>query len=150
MSQKGKSMKFKIPSEGGDGDINMAPMIDMVFLLLIFFMVASHLTKIDRMPVELPVADKSTIPESTRGRQMITIRSQDPTGEKVDIIMNLKQIDVESITPYIKSLLEKNRNAQVYLRADRYAKHKHVKEVMAACADGGVASVIFSTFESGN
>jgi len=37
-------VKFKIPVEGGDDEINMAPMIDMVFLLLIFFMVASHLT----------------------------------------------------------------------------------------------------------
>ena len=143
-------MKFKIPVEGGDDEINMAPMIDMVFLLLIFFMVASHLTKMDRTPVELPVADKSTVPESARGRQMITIRSQDPTGEEVDILMNLKQIDVESITPHIKNLLEENEDAEVYIRADRYAKHKHVKEVMAACAEGGVANVIFATFESGN
>jgi biopolymer transport protein ExbD len=143
-------MKFKIPVEGGDDEINMAPMIDMVFLLLIFFMVASHLTKIDRTPVELPVADKSTVPESARGRQMITIRSQYPTGEEVDILMNLKQIDVDSITPYIKNLLEENKDAEVYIRADRYAKHKYVKEVMAACAEGGVANVIFATFESGN
>ena len=143
-------MKFKIPIEGGDDEINMAPMIDMVFLLLIFFMVASHLTKMDRTPVELPVANKSTVPESARGRQMITIRSQDPTGEEVDILMNLKQIDVDSITPYIKNLLEENKDAEVYIRADRYAKHKYVKEVMAACAEGGVANVIFATFESGN
>ncbi len=143
-------MKFKIPIEGGDDEINMAPMIDMVFLLLIFFMVASHLTKLDRTPVELPVASKSTIPENARGRQMITIRSQDQTGEKVDILMNLKEVSVESITPYIENLLAENSDAKVYLRADRYAKHKHVKEVMAACAKGGVVNVIFATFESGN
>ncbi len=143
-------MKFKIPIEGGDDEINMAPMIDMVFLLLIFFMVASHLTKMDRTPVELPVANKSTVSEATRGRQMITIRSMDSTGEEVDIFMNLKKIDVSSITPSIKKLLAENSDAEVYLRADRYAKHKHVKEVMAACAEGGVAHVIFATFESGN
>ncbi len=143
-------MKFKIPIEGGDDEINMAPMIDMVFLLLIFFMVASHLTKMDRTPVELPVANKSTVSEATRGRQMITIRSMDSTGEEVDIFMNLKKIDVSSITPFIEKLLTENSDAEVYLRADRYAKHKHVKEVMAACAEGGVAHVIFATFESGN
>ena len=143
-------MKFKIPIEGGDDDINMAPMIDMVFLLLIFFMVASHMSKMDRTPVELPVADKSSVPESARGRQMITIRSHDTTGEEVDILMNLKGIEVESITPYVKNLLAENSEAEVYLRADRFAKHKHVKEVMAACAEGGVVNVIFATFESGN
>jgi biopolymer transport protein ExbD len=143
-------VKFKIPIEGGDDEINMAPMIDMVFLLLIFFMVASHLTKLDRTPVELPVADKSTIPENARGRQMITIRSQDITGEEVDILMNLKQINIEQIKPVVEQLLAENENTEVYLRADRYAKHKHVKEVMAACAEGGVANVIFATFDSGN
>ncbi len=128
----------------------MAPMIDMVFLLLIFFMVASHMSKLDRTPVELPVADESIVPEGALGRQLITIRSQDMTGEEVDILMNLRAIQVEEITPIIRNLLAENENAEVALRADRYARHKHVKEVMAACAEGGIANVIFATFESGN
>lgn len=142
-------MKFKIPVEGGDDEINMAPMIDMVFLLLIFFMVASQLTKMDRRLVPLPVADKSTVPENARGRQIITVESKDLTGEEVTVFMNLVDIEVEAITPAIEKLLAENPDAEVYLRADRYAKHKHVKEVMAACAKGGVANVIFATFESG-
>ncbi|MDZ8119766.1 ExbD/TolR family protein [Pontiella agarivorans] len=143
-------MKFKIPAEGGEDEINMAPMIDMVFLLLIFFMVASHMSKMDRTPVELPVADKSKVPERAHGRQLITIRSHDQTGEEVDVIMNLKPVQVEEIAPYVSKLLSEDPKAEVYLRADRYAKHKHVKKVMAACAEGGVVNVIFATFESGN
>jgi biopolymer transport protein ExbD len=143
-------VKFRIPIEGGDDDINMAPMIDMVFLLLIFFMVASHMSKMDRTPVELPVADKSIVPETALGRQLITIRSQDATGEKVDILMNLNKVEVTDIKPVVEKLLAENKDAEIYLRADRFAKHKHVKEVMAACAEGGVANVIFATFESGN
>lgn len=143
-------MKFKIPVEGGEDDINMAPMIDMVFLLLIFFMVASHMSKMDRTPVELPVANKSKVPENARGRQLITIRSQDASGEKVDVLMNLKTVEVDNIAAIVRAILADNPDAEVYLRADRYAKHKHVKEVMAACAEGGVVNVIFATFESGN
>ncbi len=143
-------MKFKIPVEGGEDEINMAPMIDMVFLLLIFFMVASHMSKMDRTPVELPVADRSKVPESARGRQLITLRSRDSSGEDVDIIMNLKTVRVEDIAPAVQKILAENPKAEIYLRADRYAKHKHVKEVMAACAEGGVVNVIFATFESGN
>jgi len=143
-------VKFKIPVEGGEDEVNMAPMIDMVFLLLIFFMVASHMSKMDRTPVELPVADKSTVPENARGRQLITIRSADTTGEEVDILMNLNQVEVDQIAPMVRQALENDADTKVYLRADRYAKHKHVKEVMAACAEGGVVDVIFATFESGN
>lgn len=143
-------MKFRIPIEGGDDEINMAPMIDMVFLLLIFFMVASHMSKMDRIPVELPVADKSIVPDSATGRQLITIRSHDATGEEVDILMNHQSVSMDQIKTVVKRVLSENENAEVYLRADRFAKHKHVKEVMAACADGGVANVIFATFDSGN
>ena len=57
--------------------------------------------------------------------------------------MNVRQ---KNILSSISSLLSENKDAEVYLRADRYAKHKHVKEVMAACAEGGVVNVIFATF----
>ncbi|MCF7849949.1 MAG: biopolymer transporter ExbD [Kiritimatiellales bacterium] len=143
-------MKFKIPVEGGDDEINMAPMIDMVFLLLIFFMVASHLTALERIPVPLPVAGRAKVPEEARNRQLITIRSDDESGEDVKIYMALKEMTVEELTPIMTELYEENEELQVYLRADRYVKHKHVKAVMGACAEAGISDIIFGTFESGN
>ena len=143
-------MKFKIPMEGGDDDINMAPMIDMVFLLLIFFMVASHLTALERIPVPLPVADKAKVPEEARDRQLITIRAVDDSGEEADIYMNLQVIDLQTFATEIGRLYESDENLQVYLRADRRVKHKHIKNVMEACAGVGIVDIIFGTFESGN
>jgi len=143
-------MKFKIPMEGGDDAINMAPMIDMVFLLLIFFMVASHLTALERIPVQLPVADKAKVPEEARDRQLITIRSVDDSGDQAEIYMNLKEIDLETFTSEIGNLYEVNEDLKVYLRADERMKHKHIKEVMQACASVGIVDIIFGTFESGN
>lgn len=143
-------MKFKIPMEGGDDDINMAPMIDMVFLLLIFFMVASHLTALERIPVPLPVADKAKVPEEARDRQLVTIRAVDNTGEDAEIYMNLQVVDLETFTTAIGNLFESDSDLQVYLRADRRVKHKHIKEIMEACAGIGIVDIIFGTFESGN
>ena len=143
-------MKFKIPMEGGDDEINMAPMIDMVFLLLIFFMVASHLTALERIPVLLPVADKATVPKEARDRQLVTIRAVDDSGEEAEIFMSLQVVDLETFTTAIGNLYEADENLQVYLRADRRVKHKHIKEVMAACASVGIVDIIFGTFESGN
>jgi biopolymer transport protein ExbD len=143
-------MKFKIPVEGGDDEINMAPMIDMVFLLLIFFMVASQLNKMDRRPVELPVADKSKVPDIALGRQMITLESKTAEGDEVMIYMNLNEVQLEDIGPAIKKRYEENNSLKVYLRADRYVKHRHIKAVMEACTEAGIADVIIATFESGN
>lgn len=143
-------MKFKIPMEGGDDDINMSPMIDMVFLLLIFFMVASHLTSMERIPVPLPVADKAKVPKEARDRQLVTIRAVDNSGEDAEIFMNLQVVDLERFTTAMGNLFEGNENLQVYLRADRRVKHKHIKKVMEACAGVGIVDIIFGTFESGN
>jgi len=143
-------MKFKIPVEGGDDEINMAPMIDMVFLLLIFFMVASHLSSMERIPVPLPVADKARVPEEARDRQLISILALDDTGEEAHIFMNLKQVSLEEFGTVIRGLYDADGNLQVYLRADRRVKHKHIKAVMEACAQAGIVDIIFGTFESGN
>lgn len=142
-------MKFKIPMEGGDEEINMAPMIDMVFLLLIFFMVASHLTTLERIPVLLPVADEAKVPKEARNRQLVTIRSVDDSGDDAEIFMNLQVVDLDRFTSAIGTMYEGNENLQVYLRADRRVKHKHIKEVMNACAGVGIVDIIFGTFESG-
>lgn len=143
-------MKFKIPMEGGDDEINMAPMIDMVFLLLIFFMVASQLATMERVPVELPVADKSKVPDEARDRQLITIRPAAESAGPAEIFMNLQSISLETFTAKIGDLYAANENLKVYLRADKRVKYKHIKEIMNACASVGIVDVIFGTFESGN
>jgi biopolymer transport protein ExbD len=141
-------MQFKIPTEGGDDEINMAPMIDMVFLLLIFFMVASHLTAMERIPVSLPVADKAKVPEEARDRQLITVTAE-ANGEAA-YYMNLQKVDIKELSAAIAQQQAKDENVRIYLRADRQVRHKYIKAVMEACAEAGIADIIFGTFESGN
>ncbi len=141
-------MKFKIPTEGGDDEINMAPMIDMVFLLLIFFMVASHLTAMERVPVTLPVADKAKVPEEARDRQIITVTAGKDGGAAY--YMNLQEVDLKELTAAIVRQHEADENLRIYLRADRGVRHKHIKAVMEACAEAGIADIIFGVFESGD
>jgi biopolymer transport protein ExbD len=141
-------MKFRIPTEGGDDEINMAPMIDMVFLLLIFFMVASHLTALERIPVSLPVADKAKVPEEARDRQLITVLAE--TDGSAAYYMNLQKIDIKDLTEEIKRQYEADENLRIYLRADRMVKHKYIKAVMGICAEAGISDIIFGTYESGN
>lgn len=141
-------MKFRIPTEGGDDEINMAPMIDMVFLLLIFFMVASHLTALERIPVSLPVADKAKVPEEARDRQLITVLPKEDGS--ASYYMNLQEMDIRALGAEIVRLAAADPNLRIYLRADRQVRHKYIKEVMGACAEAGIADIIFGTYESGN
>jgi biopolymer transport protein ExbD len=143
-------MKFKIPTEGGDDEINMAPMIDMVFLLLIFFMVASHMASVERVPVPLPVADKAKVPEDIRDRQLVTLLATDDSGGKVEIFMNLQKMDMQGFASEMEKKVAGNDSQPVYLRVDRRLRQKYVRQVMAICADAGIADVIFGVLESGS
>jgi biopolymer transport protein ExbD len=142
-------MKFKIPLDQNDDEINMAPMIDMVFLLLIFFMVASHLADLQKVPVLLPVADKATMPEETRDRQMVSILSEDESGETVKIFINMQEMDLAQFKVTLQQLVGQDENLQIYLRADRRVLHKHIQTVMKSCAEAGIVDITFGTFESG-
>lgn len=133
-----------------DEDINMAPMIDMVFLLLIFFMVASHMIKIDKTPVELPQASSSIVPEKISDRTFITIRSSDTIGEEVEFFMNLKNTTIDDIKTKISESFLNNENTSICLRADKFVRHKHIKNIMQICAEIGVSDVIFAAFEANN
>lgn len=143
-------MQFKIPTEGGDDEINMAPMIDMVFLLLIFFMVASHLSSVERVPVQLPVADKAKVPEDIRDRQLVTLLATDDSGGQVEVFMNLQKMDMRGFAAEMEKKVAGNDSQPVYLRVDRRLRQKYVRQVLAICADAGIADVIFGVLESGN
>jgi biopolymer transport protein ExbD len=143
-------MKFKIPTEGGEGTINMAPMIDMVFLLLIFFMAASHMTQLERIPVELPEADNAAVPENTGNRQVITLLAANETGSEALVYMNLHEMEMEEFAAQLKAASDTQPPAPVYLRVDRRLRHRHVRAALKACAEAGIADVTFGVFESGN
>lgn len=143
-------MKFKIPLDENDDELNMAPMIDMVFLLLIFFMVASHLTDMEKIPVLLPVADKATVPKDIRDRQMVTLVSEDASGETVQYFVSGQGMDQEQFGVTLQQLVDQNPDLQIYLRADRRVLHKHIQGVMKDCAELGIVDITFGTFESGN
>ncbi len=141
-------MKFRIPTEGGEDEINMAPMIDMVFLLLIFFMVASHLTSLERIPVALPVADRAKVPEEARGRQLITVTAE--ADGSASYYMNLQKMDIKGLGAQIRQMEETDPNLRIYLRADRQVRYKNIRAVMEACAEAGISDIIFGAYESGN
>ena len=85
-------MKLAPKHNDDDLEVDMSPMIDMVFLLLIFFIIASQV--IDEKPkVEIPFAAYAKVPEDTTGRLMITV-----TADEKDIIANMEMESIELLT----------------------------------------------------
>ena len=65
-------MKIAMPQQE-EARFAMAPMIDMVFLLLVFFMCASHISQSNRKPMEIPIATKAVVPQHRPDRWVVNI-----------------------------------------------------------------------------
>jgi biopolymer transport protein ExbD len=147
-------MKIQLPAtSSSDEEFQMAPMIDMVFLLLIFFMVSSKLQQAEFLPIQVPVAKNSEVPKDLGDRRTLTILPGG-NGQEPSVVLGLiPQKDMEDLTKHLTADIEKlsktkRANLRVYLRADANVKHKIVRDVMKACADAGVPNVVFAALQT--
>lgn len=118
----------------------MAPMIDMVFLLLVFFMCASHLSQHQNIPLEIPTASKAVVPQDRPDRWVVNIQRDGALFSGSD------PITLDQLTRIVAQRLHEQPNLKVYLRADADADHRTVKRIMNRLAEGGISDFIFGVF----
>ena len=147
-------MKLRKPDEP-EANVDMTPMIDCVFQLLIFFMVCATMSKVDQTPeVVLPIAPKAAIPENPVGRGVVNIVplgtpvGDGATSEDKPFIIAGQVTDESGLVTAISERLKTEPNLRIYMRVDRNAEFKTVKCAIRACANAGVFDIIFGAFQS--
>jgi len=124
-------------------DFQMAPMIDMVFLLLVFFMCVSTLANAERaVELDLPESYEAKVPEDLSGRGLISVEADGTIHLGPEIIAPGHLVD---------RLRERMGGApamRFQVRADRATPYRHIEEVLRACAEAGASDVIYATFEA--
>jgi biopolymer transport protein ExbD len=121
----------------------LAPMIDMTFLLLIFFMVTTKISKEQiKEEVKLPVASNAIIPEDVSNRDIISIDAQGRyfIGQEI--------ADKKRLAEYLKKRFKNTPPLRLYIRADQKTSGKKIKEIMKMAADAGAVDVIFGSYQS--
>jgi biopolymer transport protein ExbD len=119
----------------------MAPMIDMVFLLLIFFMCASTLSQKQRaVKLEIPIASKGVVPKDRPDRWIVNILA-DGT-----LLSGAAEVTLDQLKAMVVERVKVEPGVKIYLRADANAKHKDVKKVMNAMASAGIDDFIFGVY----
>lgn len=119
---------------GGRGvEINMSPLIDMVFLLLIFFVVTTSFVKETGIDVQRPTAATAEIKE--RGNVLIGVT------EDGRVFLDRKQIDVRSVRAHMARVLSENPESSVVIVADKKSDTGVVIQVMDQCRLAGVENV---------
>ena len=136
-------MKLENKEAGEDIEMDMSPMIDMVFLLLIFFIVASQI--IDEKPkVLVPEAAAATKPsDDVENRLMISVSKNEPP----EYYFRLEKVEFSELETMIGQEFEANPDLRILIRSDAETKYKFTEKIMMACAKVGAVDIIFSATE---
>ncbi|MCH7526783.1 MAG: biopolymer transporter ExbD [Planctomycetes bacterium] len=120
--------------------IDMTPLIDMVFLLLIFFLVATTFHQEEReMQIALPISSAGG-PISATLRELII--NVDAEGE---IIVAGRPIGAEDLTTMITEAVAANPEQKVTIRGDRGTAYANVVRVLDICKNSGIQEPYLDT-----
>lgn len=118
--------------------IEMIPLIDVVFLLLVFFIYSMLSMTVHRgLPVHLPTASTSSVDKEV----FITITVQRDGG----IFLEDRAIDTRTLTSLLIKERKKDPDIQVYLRADRDVTYQRAVEVMDLVRSAGIHKLALET-----
>jgi len=117
-------------------DLPMTPLIDVIFILIIFFLVGSTFANKEKdIDVKLPNASKSKNQKIIKKDLIINIR-QDGI-----IIVNGNLLTIEMLEDQIIDAVNKNPKQIVQIRADELAYHKYTVRVMDLCQKHNVRTI---------
>ena len=122
---------------------NMTPMIDVVFLLIIFFLVSSHLAKQEsRMELELPIAlSADDDPQEDVPRVTVNVK---PDGSLWISGRLIKPALLERRLADIRA--DEGDQLEVRIRGSRMAPYSTVEPVMVACTKAGIWNVTYAVY----
>jgi biopolymer transport protein ExbD len=124
---------FQNPPEEEESEINITPMLDVVFIMLIFFIVTATFVKESGIEVNRPDAPTATVQE--KANILVAIG---PTNQ---IWIDRRRVDVRSVRPTIERLHAENPQGSVVIQADRESKNNTLVQVMDAARAAGVYNV---------
>ena len=121
--------------------LSMAPMIDCVFLLLIFFMVATSFAPIPGLRVQLPPPGKPS-PDKPKGLT-VRIANPDPGEDRGTMVLNDEVILVEEMFNRFINAPEEARNMLI-IQSERDVLHEQIVQVMDIAKQAGIDKIGFA------
>ncbi len=120
-----------------ESDINLTPMLDVVFIMLIFFIVTA--TFIKQAGIEV------MRPEALTAEQKPTVSVLVAIGENGDIWIDKQKVDAAAVRAHIERLRAENPKGGLVVQADRGAKSEKLMAVLAAARAAGMTEVAIAT-----
>ena len=126
-------MRRRRDRKKSESEVNLTPMLDVVFIMLIFFIVTASFVKESGIEISRPGA--STAVRKERGNILVAITAND------QIWMNRRQVDPRALRANLERMHAENPQGAVVIQADKDAKTGLLVKVMDAARLAGVKNV---------
>ena len=141
---------MKIPSARGSAvGFNMTPMIDIVFQLIIFFLVSSHLAQSQMQYVfDLPEAKtgQEQLETTQTAKIVINILPPEDNNTEYTILLAGENVDISTLKKKLRYESGKQQ-VEIHIRTSQKTPYRVVEPVLTACAQSGVWDVRFAVYE---
>lgn len=126
--------------------INLTPMIDIVFLLIIFFMVGSRFTELNQaerdIAIQVPaVSDGSALTQAPRNRVINVFANGNVTLDE-------RQVSIEQLESELAAARDQYQKLGVVVRGDANCPYQKVASVIATCRKVNIRNLNISVQES--
>lgn len=128
----------------GSVAINMTPMIDVVFLLIIFFLVSSHMAKQEnQIKLELPQAASAL--QDVADRESLTVNILADGQWHVAGVA----VDDRSLPQRLRQrVMAADQSLQLKIRTDRNVPYARIEPVLKMAGEAGIGDIVFAVYDS--
>ena len=120
--------------------IQLAPLVDVLLLLLIFFLLTWNAARNENeLDVKLPSATAAKENAAPAGPVVVNVKT-DGT-----VVVNRRTLSAPELTELLQNLVQLDSQQAVVLRGDETGAYKHVVDVLNICSQAGVSNVAFAT-----
>ena len=143
-----KKKKHREPEPEADPEFQIAPMIDILLVLLVFFMSISSTEVLQaNRDIRLPVAKDAKDAKENPG-QIIVNLAINPINNAVAISVNEKDFaSPGDLIPVLQNHIQRNPMVRVLIRADKDVRYAVMKSLLEAVGKAGIANVTFSVVD---
>jgi biopolymer transport protein ExbD len=133
-------MRFKKTAAGAEFGFQIAPMIDVIFLLLCFFIASQVFSQWEtEIDIRLPTAETGKTPDRLPGEIIINIL------EDGMVVVNRQQLDEPALLSLLRRIVKLFPGQPVLIRADRKTSYEHVIGVLDLCRQSDIWNISFAT-----
>jgi biopolymer transport protein ExbD len=135
-----------------DPEFQIAPMIDILLVLLVFFMSISSTEVLQsndqvKLPVAKDAKDKDKANSGASGQTILNVL-WNPINNAGAVETDANHFEAPNeMVPYLQSKINVNPNMRVLVRADKQVRYEYMKSVLRAVGSAGVGNVTFSVVD---